>query len=401
MAYNFKECNRDQIYLLPPTLQEWLPSKDLVWLLLDAVAEMDLRAFYAKHREDGKGQSAFDPSMSLLLYAYSLGIRLSREIEKLCERDIGFKVVAAAQVPDHCTISRFRKDNGAAPEGLFKQVLRLCKEAGLVTVGVVALDGSKIKANAALEANRTYEYIEQAVKKMLDEADATDAEEDRLYGPDKRGDKLPDHLADRTSHRARLAACKQRLEEQAVAEAAKQQSKIEERQAQEAAAGAKKRGRKPQEPDPTPGAAAKANVTDPDSRIMKTRSGYVQGYNSQAVVTEGQIIIAAEVTSQENDVNQLHPMITMTQENLNEIAPNEELTIRTSLTDAGYISDKNLAAIVPDGPEHLIATRKDWKQRKEAAASSPPRGRIPKNLTLRQRMERKPMTKRGRELYKK
>jgi hypothetical protein len=148
-------------------------------------------------------------------------------------------------------------------------------------------------------------------------------------------------------------------------------------------------------------AAAKANVTDPDSRIMKTRSGYVQGYNSQAVVTEGQIVIAAEVTSQENDINQLHPMITKAQENLDEIAPQEELTIKISLTDAGYISDNNLAAIAPDGPEHLIATRKDWKQRKEAAASSPPRGRIPKNLTLRQRMERKLLTKRGRELYKK
>jgi len=140
MAYNFKECNRDQIYLLPPTLQEWLPSKDLVWLLLDAVAEMDLRAFYAKYREDGKGQSAFESSMmvSLLLYAYSLGIRSSREIEKLCERDIGFQVVAATQVPDHCTINRFRKDHGAALEGLFNQVLRLSREAGLVTVGVVA-----------------------------------------------------------------------------------------------------------------------------------------------------------------------------------------------------------------------------------------------------------------------
>lgn len=403
MGYNFKECNRDQMYLLPPTLQEWLPSKDLVWLLLDAVAEMDLRVFYEKYRADGKGQSAFEPSMmvSLLLYSYSLGIRSSREIEKLCERDIGFKVVAANQAPDHCTINRFRKDNGTALEGLFTQVLRLCKEAGLVTVGVVALDGSKIKANAALEANRTYEYIEQEVRKMLDEADATDAEEDRLYGPSKRGDELPDHLADRASRRARLAACKQRLEEEAVAEAAKQQSKIEERKAQEAVASAKKRGRKPKEPDSTPEEAAKANVTDPDSRIMKTRSGYVQGYNSQAVVTEGQIIIAAEVTSQGNDINQLHPMITKAHENLKEIAPQEELTIKISLTDAGYISDKNLAAIAPDGPEHLIATRKDWKQRKEAAASSPPRGRIPNNLTLRQRMERKLLTKRGRELYKK
>jgi transposase len=226
MAYNFKECNRDQVYLLPPSLQEWLPEKDFVWLLLDAVAEMELVAFYEKYRQDGKGQSAFNPSMmvSLLLYAYSLGVRSSREIEKLCERDIGFKVIAANQVPDHSTISRFRKDNGPALEELFNQVLSLCREAGLIKVGIVALDGSKIKANTALEANRTYEHIAQEVKKMLNEADAKDAEEDRLYGSDKRGDELPDDLADRRSRKARLAECKQRLEEQAAAQAAEQQS---------------------------------------------------------------------------------------------------------------------------------------------------------------------------------
>jgi transposase len=403
MAYNFKECNRDQVYLLPPTLQEWLSPKDLVWLVLDAVAEIDLSAFYQKYRQDGKGQAAFEPSMmvALLLYSYCLGVRSSREIEKLCERDIAFKVIAANQAPDHCTINRFRKDNGTALKDLFNQVLKLCKEAGLVKVGVVALDGSKVKANAALEANRTYEHIEQEVKKMLEEAETKDAEEDRLYGSDKRGDELPAELADRTNRRARLAACKKRLEEQAAAEAAKQQSKIEERQAQETETGTKKRGRKPRRPDSTPEDKAKANLTDPDSRIMKTRSGYVQGYNSQAVVTEAQIIIAAEVTNQENDVNQLHPMIQTAQENLKEIAPKEELTIKISLSDAGYISDKNLATMTTDGPEHLIATRKDWKQRKEAAAASPPQGRIPKGLTLRQRMERKLMTKRGRELYKK
>lgn len=403
MAYNFKECNREQVYLLPPTLQEWLPTKDLVWLVLDAVAEMELAAFYLKYRQDGKGQAAFEPSMmvSLLLYAYSFGIRSSREIEKLCERDIGFKVVAANQVPDHCTINRFRKDNGSALKDLFNQVLKLCKEAGLVKVGVVALDGSKVKANAALESNRTYEHIEQEVKKMLDEADAKDAEEDRQYGPDKRGDELPEELADRTSRRARLAACKKRMEQQAAEAAAKQQSKIEERQAQEAETGSKKRGRKPQNPDPTPPAEAKANVTDPDSRIMKTRNGYVQGYNSQAVVTKDQIIIAAEVTNEENDINQLHPMIQAAQENLKAISPRIKLKIKISLSDAGYASDKNLAAINPKGPEHLIATKKDWKQRQEAAASSPPRGRIPKGLTLRQRMERKLLTKRGRALYKK
>ncbi len=401
MAYNFIECNREQVYFLPPSLQEWLPPSDLVWLVLDAVEEMDLKAFYLKYREDGKGQAAFEPSMmvALLLYAYSLGIRSSREIEQLCERDIGFKVIAANQVPDHTTLCRFRKENGKSMEGLFIDVLKLCREAGLIKVGVVALDGSKIKANAGLEANRSYEHIENEVKKMLVEAEAADTEEDRLYGADNRGDELPIDLQDRTSRKARLAACKKRLEEKAADEAAQQQAKIEDRRAEEAETGIKKRGRKPQEPDPEPEASAKANVTDPESRIMKTRSGYVQGYNSQAVVTEDQIIIASEVTDQENDINQLHPMVKKAQENMTEI--DKKQTIKTVLLDAGYVSEDNLARIDPDGPEHLIATQKDWKQRQALNDAPPPRGRIPKDMTLRQRMERKLRTKRGRELYKK
>ncbi len=155
MAYNFIKCSRDQVYLMPPTLQEWLPPKDLVWLVIDAVEEMNLRDFYKKYRIDGKGQAAFEPSMivALLVYAYCLGIRSSREIEQLCGRDIGFKVITANQVPDHTTICRFRKENGKALENLFQDVLKLCKEAGLVKVGVVALDGTKVKANASLEAN--------------------------------------------------------------------------------------------------------------------------------------------------------------------------------------------------------------------------------------------------------
>ena len=403
MAYNFKECNRDQVYLLPPSLQEWLPSNDLAWLIIDAVSEIDLSTFYRKYRPDGRGQAAFEPSMmvALLLYAYSLGIRSSREIEKLCERDIGFKVVAANLVPDHCTISRFRKDSGPLLKELFNQVLKLCQEAGLVKVGVVALDGSKVKANAALEANRTYGHIEREVQRMLDEAEAMDAEEDRLYGPDKRGDELPAELADRTSRKARFSACKKRLEQEAVQKAAEQQSKIEERKAEEAETGKKKRGRKHQEPDPTPSPEAKANVTDPESRIMKTRKGYVQGYNSQAVVTEEQIIIAAEVTNQENDYDQLHPMLDTAQENLKAIAPRKTPKIKTALADAGYASNANFATEEPEGPELLIATQRDWKQRQKTAESSSPRGRIPKCLTLTQRMERKLSTKRGRALYKK
>ena len=230
MAYNFKECNRDQVFLLPPSIREWLPEGDLALFIIDAVAQMDLGAFYRKYRPDGRGQAAFEPSMmtTLLLYAYSVGIRSSRQIERLCERDIAFKVIAANQVPDHCTIARFRQENGKEIGGLFTEVLKLCAKAGLVKVGVVALDGTKVKANAALEANRTYEHIKREVSKMLTEAETTDAEEDKLYGKDKRGDELPDDLRDPESRLRRLQECKKRLEEEAGAEAEEQPELLKE-----------------------------------------------------------------------------------------------------------------------------------------------------------------------------
>ena len=401
MAYNFKECNRDQIFLMPPSVREWLPEGDLALFIIDAVAQMNLKAFYRKYRPDGRGQAAFEPSMMtiLLLYAYSVGIRSSRQIERLCERDIAFKVIAANEVPDHCTIARFRQENGKEIGRLFTDVLKLCAKAGLVKVGVVALDGTKMRAHAALEANRTYEHIEREVSKMLTEAEATDAEEDKLYGKAKRGDELPDDLRDPESRLRRLQECKKRLEEEAGAEAEEQRAKIKERRAEEIETGQKKRGRKPNEPDPKPPADAKANTTDPDSRIMKTRSGYVQGYNGQAVVTKGQVIVAAELTPQENDIRQLHPMVEKAQENITALKIEEEIEV--VLADAGYCSDANLEKMDPQGPEHLIATQKDWKQRQAQASAPPPRGRIPNDLSDRERMERKLRTKRGRALYKK
>jgi len=403
MAYNFIDCNRDQTYLMPPRLEEWLPSGDLAWLVLDAVGEMDLRAFYRKYRRDGKGQAAFDPSMmtSLLLYAYCLGVRSSREIERLCERDIGFKVIAANRVPDHSTIARFRKDNGEILKGLFIEVLRLCAKAELVKVGIVALDGSKIKANAALEANRTYSHIQAEVEKMFVEADAKDIEEDGRYGSDKRGDELPEAFRDRTHRKARLRACKERIDQEVAEASAKQEAKIATREAEEQESGRVKRGRKPHAPDPNPSSEAKANMTDPDSRIMKTRRGYVQGYNGQAVVTEAQIIIAAELTNQENDIQQLHPMLKQAQENITSVEELKKQKITEALADAGYMSQQNLDTASPDGPELFIATKKDWKQRKALTETPSPRGRIPNDLSKRDRMERKLLTQRGRELYKK
>ena len=399
-GYNFLRPNRDQLYLMPPALQDWLPSDDLAYFLLDAVDQFDLTPFYAAYRADGVGQAAFHPQMmvALLLYAYCQGVRSSRQIERLCERDVAFRIVAGNLGPDHATIARFRQRHSEALAGLFTDILRLCKEAGLVKVGVVALDGTKMAADAALEANRTYETIRSEVETMLREAESKDGDEDRLFGPGCRGDELPDALRDRGGRLERLKQCRERLEHEAAAAAAEHTHKLEQRAAKEAATGQKLRGRKPKPVSEAPESEAKANVTDPDSRIMKTRRGYVPGYNAQAVATAGQIIVAAEVTPDENDVGQLHPMLIATANELR--AAGVEEAVGAALVDAGYCSEENLAAADPEGPELFVATRKDWKQREQLRQAPSPRGRIPGHLSRRERMDRKLLTRRGRRLYK-
>lgn len=404
MGYNFIECNREQIYLLPPSLRDWLPEEDLSWFIIDAVNKMALGEFYRKYRPDGRGQAAFEPSMmlSLLLYAYSNGVRSSRAIEKLCERDIAYRVISANTKPDHSTICRFRQENEEKVAVIFIEVLKLCAKAGLIKVGVVSLDGTKIKASASLSSNREYGHIKEEVKKMLSEAEVKDRQEDVFYGKDKRGDELPKELRSRKSRLAKLEECKKLLEEEAKETALKQEEKIKTRQSQEAETGKKKRGRKPKEPKTAPEKESKANTTDPDSRIMKTRSGYVQGYNAQAAVTEEQIIIAAELTQEANDVKQLHPMIEKAQENLKAIEKSKERQkIKAVTADAGYYSEGNISKKTETTPELYIAVSKDWKQRKAIGENSVPRGRIPKDTDTSGRMERKLLTKKGKAIYKK
>src|SRR5512135_3331963 len=272
-GYNFIRPDRDQLFLMPPALQDWLPPDDLVYFLLDAVDQFDLTAFHAAYRADGVGQAAFQPHMmvALLLYAYCLGVRSSRQIERLCQRDVAFRVVAGNLRPDRAAVARFRQRHSEALKGLFTDILRLCKGAGLVKVGVVALDGTKMAADAALEANRTYESIRSEVETMLTEAETKDLEEDQLYGPERRGDELPESPRDRGGRLERLRRCRERLEQEAAAAAADHAQKLEERAAKEAETGQKLRGRKPKPVSEAPEAEAKANVTDPDSRIMKTR----------------------------------------------------------------------------------------------------------------------------------
>jgi transposase len=401
MAYNLLEIDREQGYLMPPSLREWLAEEDLAWFILDAVEQMDLAEFYAVYRNDGWGAAAYDPAMmvGVLLYAYCQGIRSSRKIDRALERDVGFRVVAANQQPDFRTICRFRSEHEKALGRLFVQVLRLCKEAGLVKLGVVALDGAKVAANAALDANRNHEAIEEEVRRMLAEAKQADTEEDVLFGPEKRGDELPEGLGRRVERLKRLQEAKSRLEKEAEAAARAVQERLVKRQAEEAASGKKRRGRKPKVVEPALVEEAKANVSDPDSRIMKARQGYVQGYNAQAIVSQDQIIIATGVTQEANDVQQLKPMLDTLASIL--VAAGIEERPRAALADAGYWSEANVTdCSCPEGPELLVATTKDWKQRKAARERGCPRGRIPKDLSLRERMERKLLTRRGQRIYR-
>ena len=304
-----------------------------------------------------------------------------------------------SEQPDFRTICRFRAEHEKALEKLFVEALRLCHEAGLVKLGVVALDGTKVAANAAMAANRSYEAIEEEVQRMLAEAKAVDAEEDVLFGRERRGDELPEGLGWRADRLKRLKEAKERLKREAEAAAKAAQGHLEQRQAEEEATGKKKRGRKPKEVVPVPVEEAKANTTDPDSRIMKTRQSYVQGYNVQAVVSQDQIVVAVGVTQEANDVQQLKPMLD-TMERTLEVAGIEERP-RTALADAGYWSEANVTTCnKPGGPELLIATTKDWKQRKLLRERGCPRGRTPQGLSSRERMERKLLTKRGRSLYR-
>jgi transposase len=217
VAQNFLPCDRDQELLPPPSLREWLPDDHLAWFVLDAVDQLDLERFYAAYRRDGWGAAAHEPRMmvALLVYAYSIGVRSARGIERRCREDVAFRVITANQVPDHATIARFRARHEQAIGELFNGVLELCAEAGLVRVGVVAVDGTKIEANASHRAVRSYDQI---VGEILAEAAETDAREDELFG-EARGDELPVELSTTGQRRARLLEAKRRLDQKRAAEA--------------------------------------------------------------------------------------------------------------------------------------------------------------------------------------
>ena len=357
MAANFLLCDREQELLLPPSLREWLPGDQLAWFVLDAVDELDLSAFYAAYREDGWGRAAFDPQMmvALLLYAYAVGERSSRGIERRCREEVAFRVIRANQIPDHATVARFRARHEQALADTFVQVLALCAKAGLVSVGLVALDGSLLSGNASPGATRSYARIREEVERMLAQAAAADAAEDERLG-DARGDELPAELSDPRSRRERLRRCGEQLEAEQADEQAAYQENLAWRAAWEAEQGRRLAGRRPTPPAADALATRRINTTDPDTRLMKRAGGRsVQGYNAQVVASPEQVIIAAQVTQSHNDSDQLAPMVANAADTLRDAGIQEPIGI--VLADGGYWNSPAITNVREQGIDVLIPTR--------------------------------------------
>src|SRR3989449_3785663 len=385
MAQNFLTCDRDQELLLPPSLKDWLPGDHLAWFVLDAVDELDLSDFYADYREDGWGAAAHDPKMmvALFIYAYSIGVRSSRQIERRLKEDVAFRVICAGQTPDHSTIARFLERHEQAVAELFGGVLSLCARSSLVKVGVVSVDGTKIQASATHHQNRSYQQIAEEIVK---EAAAIDAAEDEVYGA-ARGDELPEGFRTSTERRARFREAKQALEEERKAKAKpvprdrqkrlseckkhlEEDYELERRVAKEHEAwrkrgiakdGSRRMTGHNMKPRPLPTEpTGKINTTDPDSRNLKTTRGFIQGYNAQAVVTSDQVVIAADISTESLDTANLEPMVADACAALEAAGVNEKPGV--ALAVAGYLQNDAIEAIVNRGIQTLIAPDADSRK---------------------------------------
>jgi transposase len=345
MSFNVRAVDRDQVFLMPPSVRDWLPEDHLAWFVLDVVDELDLGAFYGTYRADGRGGAVYDPAMVLavLLYAYCTGERSSRRIERQLIDDVAYRVLAANQLPDHATLARFRARHQDAIAELFAQVLGLCVAEGLVATGVVSIDGTKIEANASAWSNRTRRQI---ADEILAEAEAIDASEDAVHG-ERRGDELPERWADRRDRRARLREALRQLDAEG---ASNWESYQAERTVKEAELGRKLPGRKPTRRSRL-GKDRHVNTTDPDSRMLRARNRFVQGYNAQVAVSADQIVVAAEVTNAANDTTMFAPMVTATEANLS--AGDRPVDVGAYAADAGYWSVPN--ATLDTTAEILIA----------------------------------------------
>ena len=346
------------MWLMPVSVREWLPEGHLAFFVLDVVAELDLAPFLQAYRLDGRGGAVYDPAMmlSVLLYGYCTGERSSRRIERRLVEDVAYRVLAVNQCPDHATLARFRRRHQDAIAGLFGQVLALCVKAGLVEASVVAIDGTKIAANASFFANRNREDLQRLAGGILEEAEQADAAEDELFG-ERRGDELPSEWAGGRGRRERIRAALDELDRQTSRDF---ESRIAERTEKEAALGRRLTGPKPKADAARRAAPRRANTTDPHSRVIPQSSkGVWQGYNAQAAATADQVVVAAKVTATTNDQTQFVPMTHAVTENLADAG--HDRRVGAFLADAGYWSAANGTTDV--GAEVLIATRKSaWRK---------------------------------------
>jgi transposase len=400
----FRPYEPRQAFLLPPSPLDWLPNDHLARFILDTVEELDLSAIFAPYERESRGYPPHHPRMmvALLLYAYCVGVPSSRKIEKRCHEDVAFRVIAANTAPDHSRVSEFRRRHLEALAALFIEILRMCQAQGLVKLGHVALDGTKMKANASKHKAMSYERmkkederLKQKVAELLRTAEDADAEEDALYGKDRRGDELPPELARAEGRRERIREMLKKLKaeakEQAAAIAAEEKNKKSDSDDEPPPSGATPlpTHKVPATKKGVPKPKAQRNFTDGESRIMKTGDGFIQGYNAQAAVDEeNQIIVAQAVTNQPPDVEHFIPMVEQAMANCGE---------RPGATsaDAGYFSEANVVWAENQGINPHIATGK--QKHNEPAPTV--RGRPPKNQTLKELMKRKLSTKRGAKVY--
>ena len=391
----FRPYEPDDLWLLPPSPQEWLPEEHLASFLSDLVEELNLTPILQTYGGVTRGTVPYHPRMlvKVLLYAYAGGIPASRHIARKLEEDVAFRVLAANQRPDFRTISDFRRQHLVALADLFVQVLTLCRRAGLVTLGHIALDGTKVKANASKHKAMSYGRMVTEEARLQAEvtallAEAADVRDEAAYGPDRRGDEWPAEVARREQRLQTIRAAKAVLEQEAQAQAAVQQAA---REARETAR--PRRGRPPQPPSSVPRPKAQRNFTDPESRLMPApgaKGSFLQGYNCQAAVdATAQIIVAADVTDEPNDKQQAQPLLCQVVANTGQVP-------RTASLDAGYFSEATVEAMATLGCEPLMPPDRQPHGQTMPAA---PRGRPPAGLSVAERMRRTLRTKRGRRLY--
>ena len=389
MTRLFRAYSLDQRLLLPPDLREWLPEDDLAWFISDTVDELDLTEFVRVYEVgDGRGQPPYHPAMmvKLVLYAYCIGMPSSRKIERATHRDVAFRVLAADQHPDHTSIAEFRQRHLARLAGLFLDVLRLCQAAGLVTLGHVALDGTKVQANASRHKAMSYARMEETecrlqeeVRRLLEEAERVDAAEDAQYGRGRRGDELPAELARRETRLAKIRAAKTALEQQARAQAEQAAADARGRLAAREQRVGSAKGGNPQVPDPEtarPRPEAQYNFTDPESRIMVdgASKSFVQAYNAQAAVDEQlQIVVACGLTEAAIDVQQFVPMLIQVEGNVG-----ARPVVVTA--DAGYFSATNLTAPETAGIDLYVPPDKHRRDRPQPLTAKSPRTAVAEQM---------------------